>query len=90
MRIELFEWDMDTIEHIARHDVSPEEVAEVAFDDAPYVRRGRQGRRYMFGQTVRGRPLFVVYVITGEDRARTITARDMDEKERKLYATRGK
>ena len=90
MEITDFEWDDDNIEHMAKHGVSPDEVEGVAFDDEPWVKKGRQGTRYMLGYTVAGRYLFVVYVLKGKGSARVITAMDMDNKTRKLYKRRGK
>ena len=90
MEIREFDWDDDNIEHIARHQVSPDEVEDVAFDDEPWIRRGKKGTRYMLGFTISGRYLFVVYVLKRKGVARTITAMDMDSKTRKLYKKRRK
>lgn len=90
MEIIYFRWDEDIINHIARHEVKPEEIEEVAFENNPYVRRGKRGRRYLYGQTLGGRYLFAVYVLSSEKIAQVITAREMDEKEQKLYLRRGK
>jgi uncharacterized DUF497 family protein len=90
MEINSFRWDFNTIEHIANHSVNPDEVEEVAFDDDPYVRKGRQDRRYLYGQTIGGRYLFVVYILLPKKEAKVITAREMDEKEKRLYLRRGK
>ena len=90
MEISEFEWDDNNIEHVARHHVSPDEVEGVAFDDEPWVKRGRGETRYMLGYTVGGRYLFVVYILKGKGKARVITAMDMDEKTRRLYKRRGK
>jgi len=90
MEITEFEWDDDNIEHVARHHVSPDEVEDVAFDDEPWVKKGRGETRYMLGYTVGGRHLFVVHVLKGKGMAKVITAMDMDEKTRKLYKRRGK
>ncbi|MBW2196219.1 MAG: BrnT family toxin, partial [Deltaproteobacteria bacterium] len=62
MEIREFDWDEVNIEHIGRHGVFPDEVEDVAFDDEPWIRKGRGGTRYMLGYTVGGRYLFVVYV----------------------------
>lgn len=88
MEIREFEWDDHNIDHIARHRVSPDEVEDVAFDDDPWVRKGRKGTRYMLGHTIAGRYLFVVYILKNKGVARVITAMDMDEKTRKLYRER--
>jgi len=89
VEIKSFKWDEDTIDHIANHGISPEEIEEVAFQNLPYIRKGRQGRRYLYGRTIGGRYLFIVYILH-EGQARVITSRDMDDKERKLYLKRGK
>lgn len=83
-------WTEDNIYHIAKHGVTPYEVEEVAFEGAPYIRKGRRGRRYLYGKTIEGRHLFIVYVLSGRGKAQVITARDMDNKERKYYQKRGK
>jgi uncharacterized DUF497 family protein len=85
-----FEWDEKNVAHIARHSVSPDEIENVAFDDEPWIKKGRTGTRYMLGYTVAGRYLFIVYALKGKGRARVITAIDMDEKTRRLYKRRGK
>jgi len=90
MEILEFEWDDDNIEHIAKHGVLPDEIEEVAFDDEPWIKKGRSNTRYMLGYTVGGRYLFVVYVLKGHGAARVITSMDMDEKTRNLYKRRGK
>ena len=90
MEIREFEWNDRNIEHIARHNVSPDEVEDVAFDDEPWIRKGRKGARYMLGYTIGGLYLFIVYSLRSKGIARVITAMDMDEKTRKLYKKRGK
>lgn len=90
MEITWFEWDDNNIEHIARHNVSPDEVEDVAFDDAPWVRKGRSGTRYMLGFTAGGRYIFTVYALKSKGIARVITAMDMDETTKKLYKKRAK
>ena len=88
MEIREFEWDDNAIEHISRHGVSPDEVEDLAFDDDPWIRKGRKGTRYMLGHTIAGRYLFVAYVLRGKGIAKVITAMEMDEKTRKLYRKR--
>lgn len=88
MEIREFEWDDYNMQHISRHGVSPDEVEDVAFDDNPWIRKGRKGTRYMLGYTIAGRYLFVVYGLKGKGIARIITAMDMDKKMRKLYRQR--
>ena len=90
MEIREFEWSDRNIEHIAGHNVWPDEVEDAAFDDEPWIRKGRKGTRYMLGFTIGGRYLFIVYRLKSEGIARVITAMDMDEKTRRLYKKRGK
>ena len=88
MEIREFEWDDNNIEHIARHGVFPDEVEDMAFDDDPWIKKGRKRTRYMLGYTVAGRYLFVVYSLKGKGIARVITSMDMDNKTKKLYKKR--
>ncbi|MCL5062690.1 MAG: BrnT family toxin [Nitrospiraceae bacterium] len=90
MEITEFQWDDNNISHIVRHGVSPDEVEDVAFDDDPWIKKGRSGTRYMLGYTIGGRYLFVVYALKGKGIAKVITAMDMDDKTRRLYRRRGK
>src|SRR5438128_1892752 len=78
-----FDWDDDNILHVARHEFTPEEVEEV-FDGDYKVRRGRQQRYIALGETLDGRLAFVVFRRLGAGRIRVITARDMDDGERRL------
>ena len=73
-------WNKWAIEHISRHDVSPDE---------PFIRRGKDGTYYILGQTLAGRYLFIVAVKAERGKLRIITARDMDSKEKRLYRERG-
>ena len=83
------DWDDDNIQHIAIHGISPDEVEDAAFDDAPWIKKGRKGTRYMLGYTAGGRYLFIVYVLKGKGIARVVTARDMDDRTRRAYKKRG-
>ena len=83
MRVNRFESDSINIEHIARHGVVPEEVEEV-FIGRHLVKKLRMGRYLVLGQSEEGRCLFVIYDVN-ENRIRIATARDMEDKERRLY-----
>jgi uncharacterized DUF497 family protein len=79
-------WDDWNVEHIARHDVIPEEVEEVVFSRRSRLRRGRgDDIYYSLGKTDAGRFLFVVMRDLGHGTAHPITARDMTHPERNLY-----
>ena len=88
LRIERFQWDEQNEEHLLKqHGVTPEEAEEV-FYTAPYFRRGREGSRYVYGQTEAGRYLFVVYLDFEGGTVRIISARDMTPREKRLYLRR--
>ena len=88
MRIHQFIWPADRIDHIAQHDVTPEEVEEVCFGKA-FVRRAKsEGRNpiyYVLGQTEVGRYLFCVVIRFPDGKGYPITARPMTDNERRRY-----
>lgn len=71
-------------EHIARHQVSVEEVEEVIFG-VTFIRRARQGRYHIIGQTQAGRYLTVFVAPRGSGIYGLVTARDADDAERRAY-----
>jgi uncharacterized DUF497 family protein len=82
-----FEWDEGNIVHILRHNVIPEEVEEVCLNK-PHVRRTADMRYLIYGVTDSGRYIFVVGINKGRGIFRTITARDMTEREKSFYKGR--
>ena len=60
MYISRLDWDDYRIDHIARHNVIPDEVWEVCGDPFHAARRQGLNRYLVYGQTAAGRPLFVV------------------------------
>jgi len=87
MIIEFLQWDEHNINHIARHNIMPEEIEEVCFNDEikPRIEKGRYKRYYILGQTFDGRYIFIVIEYLGGKKARTITARDMTYSEKKRF-----
>jgi uncharacterized DUF497 family protein len=79
-----FEWDDDNVLHIERHDFTPEEVEEV-FAGNHRLRRSREKRYIALGRTLEGRFAFVVFRRLPGGIIRVITARDMDDGERRLF-----
>ena len=71
-------------EHIARHHVSVTEVEEVVFG-TPFIRKTRQERYIIVGQTQVGRYLTVFVAPRGKGVYGLVTARDADDVERKAY-----
>jgi uncharacterized protein len=73
------------IEHVARHNVGPDEVWEVCCDPLHLAHREGTNRYRMYGQTESGRYLFVVLERTAGAKYKPITARDMSEAEKNGY-----
>lgn len=84
MGISGFDWDESNILHIERHQFTPEEVEEV-FAGAYKVRRTRDRLYLALGETFDGRLAFVVFRYLSRGVIRVVTARDMDESERRLF-----
>lgn len=84
-----FVWDDENVAHIARHAVSPDEVEEVLVGD-PVVLRGGDDRYFAYGRTENDRWLFAVYVTRPRGRVRVLTARDMTDREKRLYRRKRK
>lgn len=75
------EWDEESIDHIWRHHVEPEEVEETL--EGRYIfRRGRDGTYYVLGRTLSGRYVFTVLGRKQSGNYRVVTARDMSLAER--------
>jgi hypothetical protein len=87
-RVRLFDWDQGNLDHIAAHGVEPGEAEEI-FQGRLYVRRA--GERYIvLGATATGRALFTVLERYPGPVVRFITARNMNESERKLFQRRAR
>jgi uncharacterized DUF497 family protein len=88
MRIERIIWPEDRIAHIARHDVTPEEVEEACFGDPLVLRAKAEGNNpvyYVLGQTDAGRYLFCVVIRFPDGNGYPVTAREMTAKEKRRY-----
>ncbi len=93
-RIEELRWRDDRVEHIARHNVVPAEVEEVVLDDREAVlekaglaeRNPSQTVYVLLGRTQAGRYLMVVLIHEGGGVGFPITARDMNQAERRRYS----
>lgn len=87
MKIEL-EWDDDAIEHIARHQVRPHEVEETVYDARSEIRRLKQKRYMVYGQTASGRYLKLVIEALNTGRFYPVTAYEMDDSDRRSFRRR--
>jgi uncharacterized protein len=93
MRIDHLLWDDWNVEHIAGHDIEPEEVESVCYSGQHLARRAgatRYGlsRYHVYGQTEGGRYLFIVLDREIPGGFYVVTARDMDESERRSFSKR--
>jgi uncharacterized DUF497 family protein len=84
----LFEWDRANIDHIAEHDVTPDEAEEVILGDPLETgvdsEEGDEERWSYLGETNRGRILRVLITMRGE-RIRVITAFEPEKRYKLLY-----
>ncbi|MBI5195039.1 MAG: BrnT family toxin [Nitrospirae bacterium] len=90
MRISQILWDEVSVYHIAGHGITPAEVEEAVFEGNSLILKGREGRYILLSQTLAGRYLTIVVAFKLKGRVKVITARGMDEKERKYYQRGGK
>jgi uncharacterized DUF497 family protein len=84
--VRLLTWDAWNVAHIARHDVTPEEVEEVCHGE-PVTSSAYNGRLRVVGPTQSGRMLTII--LAPAHRAGIyypFTARPADRKERRNYA----
>lgn len=64
----IFAWDDTNIEHLAKHNVSPAEAREVVEDArSPFPMEIGDGKLLVWGSTVDGRYLQVIYVLKTPD-----------------------
>jgi len=78
---------------LLKHGILAEEVEEVLFDNPQiyFVEKGHRADENMYaayGQTEVGRHLTIFFILKPNAQALIISARDMDEKERKHYGKR--
>ena len=87
MEINSLYWDDENIEHIARHNVNPQEVEDVCFGTHIIGREGDQ-RYILSGQSANGRYLNVVIERVNKGVFRPITAFEMSENYKRRYRKR--
>ncbi len=88
MKIREFIWTEDRVDHIAGHNIIPEEFEEVCFSRSLVLKTKSQGQNavyYVLGQTVAGDYLFCVVIQFPEGKGYPVTARPMTLQERKRY-----
>jgi uncharacterized DUF497 family protein len=88
MAILYFDWDKNNIDHIAEHDVTPEEAEQVILGDPlelgfdPDV--NGEDRWTHLGETNRGRILLVIITTRGEQ-IRVVTSFEAERQDKLLY-----
>ncbi|WP_063057264.1 hypothetical protein [Nocardia salmonicida] len=82
-----FLWDDESEAHIARHEVTPSEVEE-AVRKPNLIFDGRGGTTIVLGETYAGRPLMVVTAEAWDGRTKCVTARKMDDSEKRAFRRR--
>jgi uncharacterized protein len=88
MKIQHLIWPDDRIEHIADHNITPEEVEEVCFGKALVQRAKSEGEHpvyYVLGQTDAGLYLFCVIIRFPDGNGYPVTARPMTDTERRRF-----
>jgi uncharacterized protein len=85
LKISDFEWDEANSLHLQLgHGIEPEEVEEV-FANSPLYRKTKRGHYAVFGPTLEGRYLTVVFELKPGGLARPITGWDMSRAEIRYY-----
>ncbi|GAA1404082.1 hypothetical protein GCM10009613_65840 [Pseudonocardia kongjuensis] len=84
------QWTEQSEEHIARHSVTPGEVDELVNTRPRYLVDGRENTTLIYGTTDNGRHLLVVTAPSEDGRYYVVTARDMDDAERRAFARKAR
>ena len=81
-------WPQDRIEHVSKHEITPEEIEEVCFGE-PLIFRGKTSGMnpayYVLGQTSAGRYLFCVVIAFPDGNGYPVTARSMTINEKRRF-----
>ncbi len=83
-------WTENAEDHIAAHDVTPDEVEQVVNTRPRLVLAGREGTQYLFGTTSAGRHLLLVLTEAMDGRDYVVTARRMTDAERQTFRRKGR
>lgn len=83
-------WTDKAEDHIAAHNITPDEVEQIVYTRPRLVLRGREGTEYVFGTTDAGRHLLVVLTESIDGRGYVVTARDMTDAERQAFRRKGR
>jgi hypothetical protein len=87
LRVRRLIWDAWDVAHIARHEVTPDEVEQVCHGNV-LVQQGHSGRTVLVGPTVAGRMLEIVLDPEPNNGVYyVVTAHPASKKDRALYDT---
>jgi hypothetical protein len=78
-------WTEESEEHIARHEVTPDEVEQVVNTHPRLTKTGRGGTELIYGTTDAGRYLLIVVSEALDGLDFIVTARDMDLDEQQEF-----
>ncbi|TDN65406.1 hypothetical protein C8E95_6893 [Pseudonocardia autotrophica] len=81
-------WTEDSETHIARHDVTPDEVEQVVNTRPRLVEPGPGDIEEVYGRTDAGRYLVVILSEAEDGRDFVVTARDLTDSERRSFLRR--
>lgn len=74
-----FVWNDEIIEHLAEHDISPEDFENIVTDPVDTDRSRSSGRRGAWGYTLDGRLAFAVYELIDDLTVIPVTCFEADE-----------
>jgi len=83
-------WTEESEDHIARHGVKPEEVQEALYTRPRWITPGRSGTTLVFAMTDAGRYLLVVVASALDGGVYVVTARDLNDSERRTFRRKGR
>lgn len=83
-------WTDDSEDHIARHNVVPAEVEDVIYMRPRLIEPSEDDTEKVFGRSAAGRYLMVVLAEAEDGRSTVVTARDMNDSERRRFTTRAR
>ena len=83
-------WTEESEDHIATHGVTPEQVQEALYTRPRWATPGRGGTTLVFAMTDAGRCLLVVIAPALDGGVYVVTARDLNDSERRTFRRKGR
>ncbi|MEZ4869396.1 MAG: hypothetical protein R3C14_49190 [Caldilineaceae bacterium] len=81
-------WPADRVEHVAAHNITPEEFEAVCFGQSLVLRTKSSGQNpvyHVLGQTAAGHYLLCIVIRFPDGKGYPVTARPMTSKEERRY-----